>query len=297
MESWLNGKVPLRRLKPQTGAAHLAAMVGDTRSQTSSLVSNERLLVLQLLLTTLSGEELQVVIDLQEFDRLDEFETAVLEQLPTIGGHCTFGSELVFVRRDTGEILANPIWDTLRDCNRFTLVIRQCFSQAEHKGQLKNRAKAIRVPLIRTGRVLPHAFTHTNDARHVQVEAGIHTISEAAWQHCNRLQVVRLPSTVVCLQDGAFRRNHVLRTVITPRCKYFGLWVFEECYALAQIADQSTTANQLAPQAQFRPRAFDKCSTLQQLNFERIEYDPANLYRSKPEGLRRAAHNSVHVAP
>ena len=263
---------------------HSAAMVGDTWSQTSSLVSNERQLVLQLLLTTLSGEDIQVVIDLQEFDRLeDEFETAVLEQLPTIGGHSTFGSELVFVHKDTGEILANPIWDTLRDCNRFNLVIRQCFSQAEHKGQLKMRAKAIRVPPIRTGRVLSHAFTHTKDVRRVQVEAGIHTIGEAAWQHCNRLQIVQLPSTVVCLQDGAFRRNHALHTVIAPGCKYFGLWVFEECYALAQI-DQSTTVNQLAPQAQFRPRAFEKCSTLQQLNFERTEYDPTNLNRDIPEG-------------
>ena len=116
--------------------------------------------------------------------------------------------------------------------------------------------------------------------RHVQVEAGIHTIGEAAWQHCNRLQIVQLPSTVVCLQDGAFRRNYVLRTVIAPGCKYFGLWVFEECYSLAQIGDQSTTVNQLAPQAQFRPRAFEKCSTLQQLNFERTEYDPTNLNRT-----------------
>ena len=48
----------------------------DAVSQTSSLVSNERQLVLQLLLTTLSGEEHQVIIDLQEFDRFDEFETA-----------------------------------------------------------------------------------------------------------------------------------------------------------------------------------------------------------------------------
>ena len=82
-----------------------------------------------------------------------------------------------------------------------------CLVQAEHKGQLKNRAKAIRVPSTRTGRVLPHAFTHTADLRHVQVEAGIHTIGEAACQHCNRLQIVQLPNTVVCLQDGTFRRN------------------------------------------------------------------------------------------
>ena len=123
----LKGTIPLTRLKFQVGALQVAAMVGDTWSQTSSLVSNERQLVLQLMLTTLSGEEIQVVIDLQEFDRLDEFETAVLEQLPIIGGHSTFGSKLAFVHKDTGEILANPIWDTLQDCNRFNLVVRQCF--------------------------------------------------------------------------------------------------------------------------------------------------------------------------
>ena len=78
-------------------------MLGDMVSQTSSLVSNERQLVMQLLLTTLSGEELQVIIDLQEFDRLDEFETAVLEQLPTIGGSSASGCELTFVQRDTDE--------------------------------------------------------------------------------------------------------------------------------------------------------------------------------------------------
>ena len=74
-------------------------MHSDMVSQTSSLVSNKRQLVLQLLLTTLSGEERQVIIDLQEFDRLDEFETAVLEQLPTIGSSA-FGCELIFVQRD-----------------------------------------------------------------------------------------------------------------------------------------------------------------------------------------------------
>ena len=38
----------LTRLKSQVGTSHAAAMVGDTWSQTSSLVSNERQLVLQL---------------------------------------------------------------------------------------------------------------------------------------------------------------------------------------------------------------------------------------------------------
>ena len=58
----------------QKGATHLAAMIGDPSSQISSLASNERSLVLHLVLTTLVGEDLQLVVDLQEFDRLDEFE-------------------------------------------------------------------------------------------------------------------------------------------------------------------------------------------------------------------------------
>ena len=88
-------------------------------SLASSPASNERQLVVHLQLISLSGEEYQLVVDLQEFDRLDEFETAVLEQLPIIGGSSTCGCELTLVRRDNGQLLRNQVWDTLRDCNRF----------------------------------------------------------------------------------------------------------------------------------------------------------------------------------
>ena len=64
-------------------------MHSDMESQTSSLVSHERQLVAYLQLTSLSGEDFQITVDLQEFDRFNEFETAVLEQLPTIGGTST----------------------------------------------------------------------------------------------------------------------------------------------------------------------------------------------------------------
>ena len=105
------------RLKPpvaSTGTGYNTAMHSDMESQTSSLVSNERQLVVYLQLTSLSGEEYQVIVDLQEFDRFDEFETAVLEQLPTIGGTSTFGCELTFVRQDTGQLLCSPVWDPQR---------------------------------------------------------------------------------------------------------------------------------------------------------------------------------------
>ena len=150
---------------------------------------------------------------------------------------------------------------TLHENNCFNLIVRQCLAQAEHKGQLKSRVKAIRV----TGRVLPHAFSRNTEVRHVQVEAGIRIIGEAAWRSCLRLQVVQLPNTVVCLQSYA----------LWPRgCKQFGIKVFEECCSLAQIGATSDATNQLAPQAQFRPRAFEKCTALRQLNFEKLSMTP-----------------------
>ena len=46
-------------------------------------------MVIYLILTTLAGEEAQLTIELQEFDRLQEFENVVLEQLPMIGESST----------------------------------------------------------------------------------------------------------------------------------------------------------------------------------------------------------------
>ena len=110
------------------------------------------------------------------------------------------------------------------------------------------------------------------------MEAGIRIIGEAAWRSCLQLQVVQLPNTLVCPQNGAFRRSYALPTVLAPGCKQFGIKVFEECCSLTQIGASDAT-NQLAPQAQFRPRAFEKCAALRQLNFEKAEYDPTNLTR------------------
>ena len=58
--------------------------------------SEERSSALALTLTTLAGEEIQLAIDPQEYDRLHDFENAVLEQLPYLGNSSTFGCELQF---------------------------------------------------------------------------------------------------------------------------------------------------------------------------------------------------------
>ena len=230
-----------------------------------------------------AGKEIRLSIDLQEYDRLNEFENAVLNQLPSIGDSSTFGCELQFVHKGTHKVLADPIWNTLRDNHCFNVIARQCFVDALHKGHLKGGAKAIRVPSSTTDRILPQAFSLHTEVRHVQVEAGIRVAGEAAWRSCQRLQAVHLPSTVVCLQHGAFRRCYLLRAVLAPGCRQFGIKVFEACCSLTQIGATSHTTNQLAPQAQLRPRAFEKCAALRHLSLERTEHNPTNPERSLPE--------------
>ena len=130
-------------------------------SVTSSQWSDERSMVVHLILTTLAGEETQLTIELQEYDRFYQFENAVLARLPC----STFGCGLEFVCRDTHRKLMDPIWNTLRNNNCFTVISSPCLAEAEHKGQVKGDAKAIRVPYHTTDRILPQAFSYITDVR------------------------------------------------------------------------------------------------------------------------------------
>ena len=165
-------------------------------------------MVLHLILTTLSGEEAQLTIELQEFDRLQEFER---EQLPETGNSSTFGCELDFLCCNSQQKLVDPIWHTLRDCNCFTVVVSPCLVVAEHKGQIQGEAKALRVPFYYIDRVFPQAFSYVAKVRHIQVDAGYRIIGKCSWHHCQHLQMVHLASTVISLQTRAFYRCYALQ--------------------------------------------------------------------------------------
>ena len=240
-------------------------------------------MVIHLILTTLSGEEAQLTIELQEYDRLQEFESAVLEQLPEIGDNSTFGCELDFLCCNSQQKLVDPIWHTLRDCNCFTVVVSPCLVVAEHKGQMQGEAKALRVPFYYIDRVFPQAFSYVAKVRHIQVDAGYRIIGECSWHHCQHLQIVHLASTAISLQTRAFYRCYALRRVLAPGCKEFGTQVFAECCSLLQVGLRNDTTNQLAPQAELRPRAFHKCTALRQLDFGLLEHNASSVTRVLPE--------------
>ena len=165
---------------------------------------------LPLTLITLAGEELPIIVDPNAHARLQGFENAVLAELPHLGSNSTLGRELQFVQKNTHEVLTDPIQSKLRANQCFYVLARQCFVEAIHKGQLKGKAKAMRVPFSRSDKVPPQAFSVHAEVRHVLVEDGIRIVGEAAWRSCQRLQVVHLPDTVVSLKQEAFRRCQVL---------------------------------------------------------------------------------------
>ena len=96
----------------------------DAMSLCNSQGSKERSLVLHLKLTTFAGEEIQLAIDLQEYDRLNEFEDAVLNQLPCLGDSSTFGCELQFVHKDTLPFVL-CIYKTLTDNHVEAVIVTQ----------------------------------------------------------------------------------------------------------------------------------------------------------------------------
>ena len=89
--------------------------------------------------------------------------------------------------------------------------------------------------------------------RHVAVAPGITQIGSAAWQSRPQLQIVKLPPSVVSLQDGAFQGCYVFRQIEVPGCVQFGIRVFAECCSLSQVSPGKEACNALAPGAQIAP--------------------------------------------
>jgi len=219
-----------------------------------------------LTLTTLAGEELPVEVDPGGHASLRSLENAVLARLPHLGNASTLGCELQFVHMNTLQVLADPIQSAISTNQKYYVIAKQCMVEAGHKGQLKGEVKAVRVLCSRNGKIPPQAFSFCTEIRHVLVENGVKIVGEAAWRCCRQLQIVHLPDTVVGLLHGAFSKCQVLRVVVAPSCKYFGTKVFEECCSLTQVGAAHCPSNKLAPQAQLRPRAFQACTALRNIN-------------------------------
>ena len=101
----------------------------------------------------------------------------------------------------------------LKGCARFNLVVRNCFVSIEHKRQFQKGLSASHPDSssrhwICSGQCFllrPTTETH---------------IGAAVWQSCQQLQLVKLPTTVVCIKEGAFQGCYALTQVVAP-----GVWI------------------------------------------------------------------------
>ena len=143
--------------------------------------------------------------------------------------------------------------------------------------------KAIRVPVNPRKEIADRAFYAAPMLRHVEVAAGIQHVGFAAWQGCQQLQIVKLPPSVLSLEDGAFQGCYVLREIMAPGCVQYSRRVFAECCSLSKvgIGQEADDSNVLAPGAQLGRYAFESCLTLTSITFA---MDQTNKSRALPEG-------------
>ena len=86
---------------------------------------------------------------------------------------------------------------------------------------------------------LPAAF-------HTALNEGSYKLSGfKAWQGCQQLQIVKLPSSVLSLEDGAFQGCHALREVVAPGCVQYSRTAFAECCSLSRVGVSRETAMSL----------------------------------------------------
>ena len=125
----------------------------------------------------------------------------------------------------------------------------------------------------------PQAFAFCTDIRHALVENGVKSVGEAAWRSCRQLQIAHLPDAVVSLLHGVFSWYQALRVVVPQAASTSAPRYSEECCSLMQVGAAHCPSNRLAPQAQLRPRAFQACTALRNINLDTSE--PATAYPSR----------------
>ena len=74
------------------------------------------------------------------------------------------------------------------------------------EGDKENYPKAVRVPINPRREIADRAFYAAPMLRHVEIAEGIQHVGFAAWQGCQQLQIVKLPSSVLSLEDESFSR-------------------------------------------------------------------------------------------
>ena len=236
---------------------------GDSYMSTTD--ESEATMDCRLLLTTLSGKEIEASTNIAQFDRFEEFEEHIVDRLATSSELEVFGSELDFVHPATHAYLEGRIWEALQENRHFTIVFRECIEVFQTKEDFEECAfrdipKAVEVPANELGIIPPSAFIAVPRMRRVILEEGIHT-GARAWQNCRHLRIIKMPTTVVRIEESAFRGCHWLNSITVPGCADFGYKAFADCCSLQWI-HANGGVNKISSATKTGHYLFDSCINL-----------------------------------
>ena len=239
-------------------------------------------------LVTVAGTEYTMQANLTHYEDIAELEDDILCFLPTVSELDVFGCELELLNLQTQRPLPEAFRTELLHRPQLQIVVRPCMVDGHSIWQFQDDGKesypkAVRVPANPRGEIADRAFYAAPSIRHVEVATGIQHIGIAAWQSCQQLQIVKLPTSVVSLAEGTFMGCYVLRQVAAPGCVHYGQRVFAECCSLGSVGVKCETEDSsvLAPGAQLGRYAFESCLTLATVTFNT---DRTNKPRALPEG-------------
>ena len=209
-------------------------------------------------LVTIAGTEYAMQTNLTQYEDVAQLEDDILCFLPTVSDLDVFGCELDLLDLHTGH----SIW------------------QFQADGR-ESYPKAIRVPANPRGEIADRAFYAAPVLRRVEVAMGIQHVGFAAWQSCQQLQIVKLPPSVISLEDGTFQGCYVLREVAAPGVSSTAEECLRSAAPLVELVSVKKLMTVLAPGAQLGRYAFESCLTLTSITFAR---DHTNKPRALPEG-------------
>ena len=178
-----------------------------------------------LQLVTVAGTKCTMQANLSHCEDVAELEDDILCFRPAVSDLEVFGCELELLDLREQQPLSEAFRTVLLQRPQLQIVVRPCMVeghsiwhfQADGK---EGYPKAVRVPANPRGEIADRAFYATPSIRHVEVATGI--IGIAAWQSCQQLQIVKLPSSVVSLAEGTFMGCYVLRKVAAAGCVHCG---------------------------------------------------------------------------
>ena len=239
-------------------------------------------------LVTLAGNEQTMQANLTHYEDLTQLEDDILSFLPTVSDIEVFGCEVDLIELDTQSPLSEAFHTVLLQQKKLQIIVRPCLEEGHSIWQFQESdreryPKAFRVPINPRKEIADRAFYAAPMLRHVEVAAGMKHVGFTAWQGCQQLQIVKLPPSVISLEDGAFQGCYVLREITAPGCVQYSRRVFAECCSLSKvgIGKGADDTNTLAPGAHLGRFAFESCLTLTSIAFA---MDQTSKPRTLPDG-------------